>query len=182
MDDHCYSIKSFHFRATSILTGRLLKASSVFMIHLCNVAYCFIFWCILPAWIMTRRLPIATIQILVVQSIFWRKERQKDFNYSSKGTLALRCKARSRDVRCRCLVFIGLLGNLVRNQNKERVERILDSRFLQEKWLFYDLTRYNTLTLRVSVILLSRRCISTRRTPKCPYDTWHTYVICQKFI
>ena len=92
---------------------------------------------------------MATIQILVVQSIFWRKERQKDFNYSSKETLAHGAKHVVETFR-RCLVFIGLLGNLVRNQNKERIERILDSRFLQEKWLFYDLTRYNTLTLRVS--------------------------------
>ena len=182
MDDHCYSIKSFHFRATSILTGRLLKASSVFMIHLCNVAYCFIFWWYLTCLDYDEKTSNGYNPNLGGPVHFLAKRKTKGFQLFIKRNTGSRCKARSRDVRCRCLVFIGLLGNLVRNQNKERIERILDSRFLQEKWLFYDLTRYNTLTLRVSVILLSRRCISTRRTPKCPYDTWHTYVICQKFI
>ena len=75
---------------------------------------------------------MATIQILVVQSIFWQKERQKDFNYSSKETLAHGAKHVVETFR-RCLVFIGLLGNLVRNQNKERIERILDSRSLLQE-------------------------------------------------
>ena len=98
MDDHFYSIKSFHFRATSILTGRLLKASSVFMIHLCNVAYCFIFWWYLTCLDYDEKTSNGYNPNLGGPVHFLAKRKTKGFQLFIKGTLALRSKARSRDV------------------------------------------------------------------------------------